>query len=93
MGLIPAALLLEPSALVYPLDLALGLILPFHFHLGMREVIQDYAPKHQVKLLQWVLLGVSVGTALGLTKLNFNGDGVTAGAKHLWKKKTAESKN
>jgi hypothetical protein len=26
-------------------------------------------------------------TGLGLTKLNFNGDGVTATAKKLWKKK------
>jgi succinate dehydrogenase (ubiquinone) membrane anchor subunit len=84
MGLIPTALVLEPSSLVYPIDLALGLVLPFHLHLGMREVIRDYAPNQQ--FWQYVLLGVSVATALGLTKLNFNGEGVTAGVKQLWKK-------
>ena len=86
VGLIPAALLLEPSALVYPLDLALGLVLPLHMQLGMQEVIRDYAPKSQKRMLQYILMGVSVATALGLTKLNFNGEGVTAGAKRLWKK-------
>merc|ERR1712000_225135 len=86
VGLIPAALLLEPSALVYPLDLALGLVLPLHMQLGMQEVIRDYAPKSQKRMLQYILMGVSVATALGLTKLNFNGEGVAAGAKRLWKK-------
>merc|ERR1711916_120653 len=85
VGLVPAALIVEPSSLVYPMDLALGLLLPFHFHLLMKDVVRDYAPNP--KVWQYVLMGVSVATALGLTKLNFNGDGVTASAKRLWKKK------
>jgi hypothetical protein len=84
LALLPAGLVLEPSSLVYPVDLALGLILPFHLHLGMSEVIRDYVPNEQ--FWQYVLLGVSVATALGLTKLNFNGGGVSAGVKQLWKK-------
>lgn len=83
VALIPAALLAEPSALVYPLDLALGVLLPVHAHLGMRDVIRDYVPRPQ--LAQYALWVVTVCTVLGLTKLNFNGAGVTAGAKQLWR--------
>ncbi len=86
VALIPAALVLEPSSLVYPLDLALGILLPVHAHLGMRDVVRDYVPRPE--LAQYVLWVVTVCTALGLTKLNFNGSGVTAGAKQLWKRTT-----
>ena len=73
-AIIPAALLLEPSSLVYPLDLALGVLLPVHMHLGMRDVVRDYVPRPQAGMAQIGLWVVSVVTALGLTKLNFNGD-------------------
>ena len=81
LGLIPAGVL-APSEIVYPIDLALGLILPLHMQLGMRDVVRDYVPNE--KIWQYVLLGVSLCTALGLARLNFNGDGVSATAKRLW---------
>jgi succinate dehydrogenase (ubiquinone) membrane anchor subunit len=84
LGLIPAGLF-APTEMVYPIDLALGLVLPLHMQIGMREVVRDYAPSE--KFSQFVLLVVSLGTALGLARLNFNGDGVSASAKRLWTQK------
>jgi succinate dehydrogenase (ubiquinone) membrane anchor subunit len=83
LGLIPAALT-APSSIVFPLDLALGVVLPLHMQLGMRNVVRDYAPNERV--WQLVLLGVSLCTALGLARLNFNGKGISATAKTLWVK-------
>ena len=83
LTLIPAALLV-PSSAVFPLDLALGVVLPLHMQLGMRNVVRDYVPNE--RFWQMVLLGVSLCTALGLARLNFNGKGITATAKTLWVK-------
>lgn len=89
VGLVPAGMLLEGSA-VFPVDLALGVVLPLHLHLGMREVVRDYVPNEG--LWQYVLLGVSLCTAMGLARLNFNSDGVSATAKRLWTR-SASSKD
>ncbi len=83
LALIPAGLM-APAGLVYPVDLALGLVLPLHMQLGMREVVRDYVPNEH--FWQYVLLGVSLCTALGLARLNFNGKGISATAKSLWVK-------
>lgn len=91
VALIPTALLLEPSSLVYPVDLALGFLLPLHMQLGMRDIIRDYVPNPQ--LAQYAMLVISVCAALGLTKLNFNGEGVTAGAKRLWRSSATSKKD
>lgn len=45
LGLMPVALVASPSALNVPIDLALGVILPLHGHIGMNYVITDYVPK------------------------------------------------
>ena len=37
----PVALVLSPSAWSFPIDLALGVIIPLHSHLGSNDVISD----------------------------------------------------
>ena len=41
----PIAVLAHPSPLSTPVDLAIGIALPIHAHVGMMNVISDYAPK------------------------------------------------
>jgi succinate dehydrogenase hydrophobic anchor subunit len=66
-------------------DLALGAVIPLHFHIGMRSVVVDYV--HDVstqKLVLAALAGVTVLTAVGLTKFNLTDEGITAAVKDLW---------
>ncbi len=44
-GLTPVALILSPTFLNIPVDLALGVILPYHFHTGLINIVDDYVPK------------------------------------------------
>jgi succinate dehydrogenase (ubiquinone) membrane anchor subunit len=88
-GGVPAALLLgAPVSTV--VDLALGIVIPVHFHIGMRSVIVDYV--HDVST-QRIALGalatVTVLTALGLTKFNLMDVGLTEGITSLWVKQPA----
>lgn len=83
-GGIPAALIIGgPVATL--VDFTLGLAIPLHFHVGMRSVIVDYV--HDVTTQQMVLAvlaGVTVLTALGLTKFNLMDVGLTDGFKQLF---------
>jgi succinate dehydrogenase (ubiquinone) membrane anchor subunit len=66
-------------------DLALGVVIPLHFHIGMRSVIVDYVhelPSQRLALA--ALAGVTVLTAVGLTKFNLTDEGITAAVKDLW---------
>jgi succinate dehydrogenase (ubiquinone) membrane anchor subunit len=81
---IPAALVLGgPVASV--VDLALGVVIPLHFHIGMRSIIVDYV--HDVSMQRMALAalaGVTVLTAVGITKFNLTDEGLTAAVKDLW---------
>jgi succinate dehydrogenase (ubiquinone) membrane anchor subunit len=88
--LTPCALILSPSPWAFPLDLALGVALPLHGHIGMNSVLTDYMPKFGlgdgfVKLTRILMLGVTATTAAGLWRLNTEGPGVTGTVKKLWK--------
>ena len=81
---VPATLLLGgPVSTV--VDLALGVVIPLHFHIGMRSVLVDYVhdPTSQRMALA-ALAGVTALTALGLTKFNLTDEGITAAVKDLW---------
>jgi len=89
VGLIPVALLLSPSSVVFPIDVALGFLIPFHGHLGMSLILQDYVTGEGAKSIANILLWVvSLLTALGLFRLNLSGPGLTDTVKILWKKKS-----
>ncbi|KAJ1452015.1 CybS-domain-containing protein [Pelagophyceae sp. CCMP2097] len=89
LGLTPVALA-APSALNFPLDMALAVFFPLHAHIGMNYVISDYVPKFLSRAAigpaRAVMLGVTSVTVLGLFKLNVEGPGITKSLKQLWYK-------
>ena len=44
-ALVPIAVVASPSKLNMPVDLALGVIVPVHAHMGIATIISDYCPK------------------------------------------------
>ena len=66
-------------------DLTLGIVVPLHAHMGVRSVLVDYVhgPTEQTMALA-VLAGVTVLTALGLTKFNVTDVGLTEGVKSIF---------
>ena len=85
---LPAALLLSPSMWVAPLDLALGLLIPWHTNVGMVNVLEDYVPKPYRKAAIAAMYLLSILTALGLLKVNLCGAGLTESFKSLWRQPT-----
>lgn len=83
--LAPVAMVLSPSIINLPVDLALGVIVPVHMHYGLTGIIEDYVPKAQQSVSLAVLLGVSALTGLGLLKINLCGAGMTESVKALWR--------
>jgi len=71
---------------ILPIDLALGVVLPIHSHIALNFVVSDYVPKASAPAVRAGLLGVTLLTIAGLTKLSMQGEGVTRTAKRLWKK-------
>lgn len=93
IGLGPIALVLSPSSFSFPMDLALGVLIPLHSHLGSNDVVSDYAKK--VTKAAWFenglrrgVFGMTVLTFLGLLKLNLQGPGISEGIKSLWRPRT-----
>jgi len=84
-ALIPLALV-SPSSMVFPIDLALGVFLPLHAHIGMKHILNDYVPKQSRSAARWGLAFATGIAVAGLLKLNLYGSGVTSAAKTLWKK-------
>ena len=94
----PLALVLSPSSMNIPIDILLSVMIPLHGHVGGNDVISDYAKK--ITKAKWFdqvcrrgLLGVTIVTFLGLTKLNMDGVGVTESFKSLWRPRSVEHKH
>lgn len=91
--LAPAAFLAGPTPLSMPIDIALGVIFPFHSHVALNYVITDYVPKPARGAARAALLAATVIAAAGLLKLNIEGPGLTESVKSLWRApKAQESK-
>ena len=90
MGIAPIALVATQSV-QFPLDLVLGLALPLHGHIGMNQVITDYAKKVVGKggigPARLAMAGFTGVTTLGLLKLNLTGPGLIETVKGFWKPK------
>jgi len=82
---LPVALLLSPSIINMPIDLALGLIIPYHAHIGMVNVVEDYVPRPYRPIGKGVLLLMTVLTTFGILKINLCGAGITESIKALWR--------
>ncbi|KAJ0402661.1 hypothetical protein ATCC90586_006175 [Pythium insidiosum] len=85
LGLVPAAFVLSPSVLSVPVDLALGVVIPVHAHIGMNNVISDYVPKSQRTLARLAWLGVTGVMFLGILRNNIEGPGLTETLKTFWR--------
>jgi len=83
--LTPVAFVLSPSILNAPVDLALGVLIPVHSHLGLSTVLTDYIPPQYQQLSLQLLWLVSILTGLGLLKINLCGSGITESIKSLWR--------
>ncbi|KAJ3298533.1 membrane anchor subunit of succinate dehydrogenase, Sdh4 [Borealophlyctis nickersoniae] len=70
------------------IDLALGVVIPLHTHIGFKAIIDDYIPARRFPVLFRVssgLLYAATGLVLyGAYQFNTNDVGITAGAKRLW---------
>lgn len=83
--LFPAGLILSPSFLVIPVDLALGIALPLHSHIGLVQIIEDYVPRQYQNVSKLVLTLVSTVAFVGLFKINLCGSGISESFKSLWR--------
>ena len=92
LGLFPLALVLSPSVMNMPVDLAMGVVFPIHGHIGFNYVISDYVPTQLRGLTRGALFGVTAVTLLGLLKLNLAGEGITETVKAMWKDPAKEEK-
>lgn len=92
-ALTPVALL-SSGALTTACDYTLALVIPVHFHIGMRSVIVDYVHGLRTPGLQSGALAalgvVTVLTTIGLFKFNITDVGITRGVKSLWAKPAAK---
>lgn len=82
---IPLALILSPSKLAIPFDLALGFALPLHMHFGLAAVIDDYVPRSYRSYAHIALLIFSAGVTIGALKINLCGPGIAESVKALWR--------
>lgn len=81
----PVALVLSPSFLNIPVDLALGVVIPFHLHYGLSSIMVDYVPRQHQAVGRILMAITSLLTAIGLLKINLCGQGVTESFKSLWR--------
>lgn len=98
-GLTPLALLLSPSAVNLPVDLALGVGIPVHFQISGHMLVTDYSPLLLGALgktagvqnaLRLAVTATTAITVVGLAKLNLQGPGLTETIKSVWRKPSAE---
>ncbi|DAZ96191.1 TPA: hypothetical protein N0F65_012381, partial [Lagenidium giganteum] len=85
MALLPTAFVLSPSPLAVPVDLALGVAIPVHAHIGINNVISDYVPQHLRTLARLGMLGVTGVMFLGFLRVNIEGEGITETIKTVWR--------
>ena len=92
VALFPVALVLSPSVINIPVDVALGFVFPIHAHIGMNYVISDYVPKGLRPAARTGWLAVTAITILGLLKLNLFGDGMTESVKSMFRDVSPEER-
>ncbi len=84
------------SAAVYQspyIDLALGVILPIHIHLGLEQIVLDYTNKQKALnlFLTWTVRASTVLALYGCWKFNTNDIGLSEAMRRLWNPKKSDS--
>lgn len=83
-ALIPAAVLFG-SPISDVSDHIFSIVIPVHFHLGLRSVIIDYVhDRNSQRIALIALAGMTALTAASLVKLNLTDIGITNSVKALW---------
>lgn len=84
--LTPVAFILSPSGLNFPVDVALGLLVPYHMYQGCHHIFEDYLITTPYYSIAGKILMIIVAlTVLGLLNLNFRGIGITEAIKAMWR--------
>jgi len=91
-ALVPVALVLSPSRLNIPVDLALAAIIPFHTYYGMSQVITDYMPRSTQTLWLAILAVIALLMLIGFLNLSLRGPGLTESVKSLWRENPQTTK-
>lgn len=87
----PLAMLPIPT-ISFPFEVAVGLIIPLHSHIGFNYIITDYVPKAMRSVARAGVLATTVISVLGLTYINIKGDGIGHAFRSLWKKPPVSEK-
>jgi len=85
IGSIGCALYFSPGEVGHIFDLILGALIPLHGYLGMRFIINDYAPKPIQGILGFIVFSLLFVAVYGFSRLNHEGPGITETTKLLWK--------
>lgn len=87
LGVVGAAFIVPGKSV----DMALGVLLPLHSHIGFGAIITDYLPKRKfprVYLVARTLLYVgTTGVLFGLYQYNTTDVGICEGVRSLWQAK------
>ncbi|EFN51061.1 hypothetical protein CHLNCDRAFT_141411 [Chlorella variabilis] len=87
-ALLPASLVSPQGGAIRKMaEVGLAAGIPAHNHIALNYVISDYIPRGIQVPVRAGVIGLSVITALGLTKLALGGPGIGGAVKELWKKK------
>lgn len=70
-----------------PANLAIGVLIPLHGHVGLNCVVTDYVPKSLRCGARIGVLLMTVVSIIGLTKYNLESDGLSSLVLRLWKRK------
>jgi len=84
--------MLPIKTISFPFEVAIGLIIPLHSHIGFNYIITDYVPKAMRSAARAGLLATTVISALGLTYINVSGGGIGNAFRSLWKKPPVSDK-
>ncbi|KAL2818386.1 CybS-domain-containing protein [Aspergillus granulosus] len=90
VGLVPITIAPFAAGTLNPtMDAVLCSLLILHSHVGFQASIIDYFPTRRVpktaSLLNWLLRGLTLTTAIGLYEFETNDVGVTEAIKRIWK--------
>ncbi len=81
----PLAGILGSNPIGLPIQVALGIALPVHAHIGMNGIISDYVPKHLRTGARLGWLGVTGVMLVGFLRMNLEGEGIIENLKSVFR--------
>lgn len=78
------ALVVAPTPAAFVVNSALAVLLPYHSHVGVKQIIDDYVPNDLVFIAKVSLTVLTFITVVGLLTLAYQGVGVLGVLGQLW---------